>query len=331
MGISEETATLEHAPTAVDARRATAVDARGLGTRWPERCFDVSLTIVALPLIVALGLVIALAIYLDSPGPVLYRSRRVGRGGEMFQMLKFRKMHRDAGSDPLTTSRDERFTPIGRFLAETHLDELPQIVNVLRGEMRLVGPRPELPVFHRAVRRRVRQHPRCSSRDHRQRSAAVLRREAAAGRTGPVGDLHRRAAAGQDLGRYGVRAVPHARGRRLDRRAYVAAAVRAARGPYANRVVRSPSVDRTCCRRGAARAGVRGCVPAPTVTRLVPGLLRAVLATAAVVGWPCSGSLAATCRSRPPGRQHSTRPGLLQPRPPPTQPRQPGRTGQCRS
>jgi lipopolysaccharide/colanic/teichoic acid biosynthesis glycosyltransferase len=147
LGISEETATLEHASTAVDARRATAVDALRRGTRWFERCFDISLTIVALPLIVALAIVIALAIYLDSPGPVLYRSRRVGRGGEMFEMLKFRKMHRDAGSDPLTTSRDERFTPIGRFLAETHLDELPQIVNVLRGEMRLVGPRPELPFF----------------------------------------------------------------------------------------------------------------------------------------------------------------------------------------
>jgi lipopolysaccharide/colanic/teichoic acid biosynthesis glycosyltransferase len=139
MGISEQTATLEHAPTAVEVRRP--------GTRWPERCFDVSLTIAALPLIAALAIVIALAIYLDSPGPVFYRSRRVGRGGEMFDMLKFRKMHLDAGSDPLTASRDERFTPIGRFLAETHLDELPQIVNVLRGEMRLVGPRPELPYF----------------------------------------------------------------------------------------------------------------------------------------------------------------------------------------
>ena len=62
-------------------------------------------------------------------------------------MLKFRKMHRDAGSDPLTASRDDRFTPIGRFLAETHLDELPQIVNVLRGDMRLVGPRPSCRYF----------------------------------------------------------------------------------------------------------------------------------------------------------------------------------------
>jgi lipopolysaccharide/colanic/teichoic acid biosynthesis glycosyltransferase len=137
--MSEETATLKRAPAAVKAL--------ALGTRWPERCFDVSLTIVALPLLVVIAIVIAIAISLDSPGPLLYRSRRVGRDGEMFEMLKFRKMHRDAGTHPLTAARDERFTPIGRFLADTRLDELPQFVNVLRGEMRLVGPRPELPFF----------------------------------------------------------------------------------------------------------------------------------------------------------------------------------------
>ena len=136
MVMSEETVRLERARAPVDGLEV-------LGTRWTGRCFDVSLTVVALPLVVALGIVIAIAIYLDSPGPVLYRSRRVGLGGGTFEMLKFRKMHRDAGSHPLTASRD-RFTPIGRFLADTHLDELPQIVNVLRGEMRLVGPRPGL-------------------------------------------------------------------------------------------------------------------------------------------------------------------------------------------
>jgi lipopolysaccharide/colanic/teichoic acid biosynthesis glycosyltransferase len=135
---SEQTAT---------SKRAATADAPGPAIPWPQRCFDVSLTIVALPLVIAIAIAIAIAIYLDSPGPVLYRSRRVGRGGEMFEMLKFRKMRRDASGHPLTASRDERFTPIGRFLAETRLDELPQIVNVLRGEMRLVGPRPELPYF----------------------------------------------------------------------------------------------------------------------------------------------------------------------------------------
>ncbi len=88
-----------------------------------------------------------MAIYIDSPGPVMFRSWRVGRGGVPFAMLKFRKMRDDAGSDPLTIADDERFTPIGRFLAATRLDELPQVWNVLRGEMRLVGPRPELEYF----------------------------------------------------------------------------------------------------------------------------------------------------------------------------------------
>jgi lipopolysaccharide/colanic/teichoic acid biosynthesis glycosyltransferase len=119
----------------------------GAGIRWPERCFDVTLTIIALPVLALGAIAIAIAIYVDSPGPVIFRSRRVGRNGEPFEMLKFRKMHREASSHPVTLDDDERFTPIGRFLAATRLDELPQVVNVLRGEMRLVGPRPELECF----------------------------------------------------------------------------------------------------------------------------------------------------------------------------------------
>ncbi len=114
---------------------------------WPQRCFDLALTVLAVPLVVVVGAAIALAIYLDSPGPVIYRSRRIGRGGTPFDMFKFRKMRREASSAPVTLDDDERFTPIGRFLAATRLDELPQFVNVLRGEMRLVGPRPELECF----------------------------------------------------------------------------------------------------------------------------------------------------------------------------------------
>jgi lipopolysaccharide/colanic/teichoic acid biosynthesis glycosyltransferase len=116
-------------------------------TRWPERCLDVVLTVIALPVIALAAAAIAIAIYIDSPGPVIYRSWRVGRDGELFEMLKFRKMRREAPSHPVTLRDDDRFTPIGRFLAATRLDELPQIVNVLRGEMRLVGPRPELEYF----------------------------------------------------------------------------------------------------------------------------------------------------------------------------------------
>jgi lipopolysaccharide/colanic/teichoic acid biosynthesis glycosyltransferase len=112
-----------------------------------ERCFDLALIIVLLPIIVLIGAAIAVAIYVDSPGPVMFRSWRVGRDGVPFAMLKFRKMLADAGDHPVTLADDERFTPIGRFLSATRLDELPQIWNVLRGEMRLVGPRPELEYF----------------------------------------------------------------------------------------------------------------------------------------------------------------------------------------
>jgi lipopolysaccharide/colanic/teichoic acid biosynthesis glycosyltransferase len=113
----------------------------------PERCLDIALTVIVLPVLLVVGAAIALAIYVDSPGPVLYRSRRIGRDGAPFEMFKFRKMRREAHSHPVTLEDDERFTPIGRFLAATRLDELPQVLNVLRGEMRLVGPRPELECF----------------------------------------------------------------------------------------------------------------------------------------------------------------------------------------
>jgi lipopolysaccharide/colanic/teichoic acid biosynthesis glycosyltransferase len=120
-------------------------------TSYPprERVFD--LVMVALLLLPAmlLGLVVALAVFIDSPGPILYRSRRIGREGRPFWMLKFRTMRHLSGG-PLISSRiDVRFTPMGRFLALTRVDELPQLWNVLRGEMRLVGPRPELEEFVR--------------------------------------------------------------------------------------------------------------------------------------------------------------------------------------
>ncbi|HST55730.1 MAG TPA: sugar transferase [Solirubrobacteraceae bacterium] len=111
------------------------------------RAFDLGVCLlVAVPALVV-GAVTALLIYLDSPGSVFFRSTRVGRDGRDFQMLKFRKMRRSAAGGPLTVGQDERFTPIGGFLAVTKLDELPQLWNVLKGEMRLVGPRPEVPEF----------------------------------------------------------------------------------------------------------------------------------------------------------------------------------------
>lgn len=111
------------------------------------RAFDLMVCLLVLPVVVLVGTITALLIYLDSPGSVFYRSTRVGRGGHTFEMLKFRKMRRAARGGPLTMSNDERFTPIGSFLAMTKLDELPQLWNVVKGEMRLVGPRPEVPEF----------------------------------------------------------------------------------------------------------------------------------------------------------------------------------------
>jgi lipopolysaccharide/colanic/teichoic acid biosynthesis glycosyltransferase len=97
------------------------------------------LLLVLLPLIV----VVAAAIRLDSRGPAFFRCRRVGYRGREFGMLKFRKMVHDAGGGALTAPEDDRFTRLGRVLAKTKLDEIPQLWNVLKGDMSLVGPRPE--------------------------------------------------------------------------------------------------------------------------------------------------------------------------------------------
>jgi len=109
-----------------------------------------SLLLVALtPLII----VMAIAIRIESPGPVFIRLRRVGRDGCEFAMLKFRKMRVDAEGPALTSPDDDRFTRLGRALAKYKLDEVPQLWNVLCGQMSLVGPRPEDPDFVRLQER----------------------------------------------------------------------------------------------------------------------------------------------------------------------------------
>ena len=112
------------------------------------RAFDLLLGALALVLLSPLLAVAAVAIKLGSPGPVFYRQRRVGRGGEEFEMLKLRTMVQ--GSDPVgvgtVVSRDDpRVTGAGRLLRRTSLDEVPNLLNVLRGEMAIVGPRPTIP------------------------------------------------------------------------------------------------------------------------------------------------------------------------------------------
>jgi lipopolysaccharide/colanic/teichoic acid biosynthesis glycosyltransferase len=113
-----------------------------------KRLLDLAVVALLLAVLGPAMLLIALAIRLDSPGPVLFRQQRIGFRGRMFWMLKFRTMHHPAS--PATalhqaTRRDRRVTRFGALLRRTSLDELPQLVNVLRGEMSMVGPRPHAP------------------------------------------------------------------------------------------------------------------------------------------------------------------------------------------
>jgi lipopolysaccharide/colanic/teichoic acid biosynthesis glycosyltransferase len=115
-----------------------------------HRLLDITLCLLALPVLLPLFALIAVVTFLDSPGPVLYRSQRVGLGGQPFQMLKFRSMRHGIAGPSISSATDDRFTPIGRWLRCHRLDELPQVINVLRGDMRLVGPRPEVAEFVQA-------------------------------------------------------------------------------------------------------------------------------------------------------------------------------------
>jgi lipopolysaccharide/colanic/teichoic acid biosynthesis glycosyltransferase len=112
-----------------------------------KRAIDVLVSALALAALSPLLAAIALLVVLDSRGPVLYRANRVGFEGRPLRMLKFRKMHKSAGGAGLTLAGDARLTRVGAWLARTKLDELPQLWHVLRGEMSLVGPRPESPDF----------------------------------------------------------------------------------------------------------------------------------------------------------------------------------------
>lgn len=113
-----------------------------------KRCVDVAGALLGLLLVGPLGLAVAVAVRLDSPGPVLFRQQRVGWRGRLFRIHKFRTMRADGGAGPLVTAgSDARITRVGRVLRRYKLDELPQLIDVLRGEMSLVGPRPEVPRY----------------------------------------------------------------------------------------------------------------------------------------------------------------------------------------
>lgn len=110
-----------------------------------KRALDIVASAVGLTVLSPLLAGVALAIRLTSTGPVLFRQVRVGRGDTRFEILKFRTMRMSNEGPQVTAGADPRITAVGRVLRRTKLDELPQLVNVLRGEMSLVGPRPEVP------------------------------------------------------------------------------------------------------------------------------------------------------------------------------------------
>jgi len=112
-----------------------------------KRALDIVASAVMLLALLPLILIVAVLVRLDSPGPAFFKVDRIGRRGRRLRMLKFRKMHDDASGIALTTHEDDRLTRIGAFLAKSKLDELPQLWHILRGDMSLVGPRPETADF----------------------------------------------------------------------------------------------------------------------------------------------------------------------------------------
>jgi lipopolysaccharide/colanic/teichoic acid biosynthesis glycosyltransferase len=116
-----------------------------------KRLVDVVAALFGLLLVAPLLMLIAVGVRIDSEGPVLFRQTRVGRDGRTFQILKFRSMyharHTRDGTAQITAATDPRITRLGALLRRTKLDELPQLINVLRGDMSLVGPRPEVPRY----------------------------------------------------------------------------------------------------------------------------------------------------------------------------------------
>jgi lipopolysaccharide/colanic/teichoic acid biosynthesis glycosyltransferase len=114
-----------------------------------RRWLDVAASLAGLAVLSPLFLLLGLWIKLDSPGPVFYRATRVGKDGRLFRLFKFRSMvtGADRQGPGITAAGDSRVTRAGRVLRRTKIDELPQLINVLKGEMSLVGPRPEDPRY----------------------------------------------------------------------------------------------------------------------------------------------------------------------------------------
>lgn len=118
-------------------------------SRVVKRVLDIFCVILLAKIAIPLGLITAVLIKLESPGPVFFRQKRVGQYNQEFEVIKFRSMRNDAEKDGAqwASKNDARVTRVGKFIRKTRIDELPQLINILKGEMSLVGPRPEREVF----------------------------------------------------------------------------------------------------------------------------------------------------------------------------------------
>lgn len=131
---------------------------QGPGRRAAKRLFDIVSSLLLLVIGLPVMVVAAVAIKLDSAGPVIYRQQRIGHGGRLFWCLKLRSMRTDAEKDGIArwaTKGDARITRVGAFIRKTRIDELPQLFSVLRGDMSMVGPRPERPAFVEQLREQI--------------------------------------------------------------------------------------------------------------------------------------------------------------------------------
>lgn len=135
--------------TTVSAREHRRIPTQRSAVAIAKRALDAVGAVVGLVLLLPAFLLLAFAIKFDSPGPVFFRQERVGQDGRPFRIFKFRSMVANAAQvgSALTVCADKRITRVGAFLRRTKLDELPQLLNVLGGDMSLVGPRPEVPEF----------------------------------------------------------------------------------------------------------------------------------------------------------------------------------------
>lgn len=112
-----------------------------------RRLFDIMMALLGIFILLLFLVPVALAIHLDSPGPILFSQIRLGQHGRPFRLYKFRKFHHGSLGQAVTLKNDDRMTRVGRFLERTKIDEVPQLWNVLRGDMSIVGPRPETQDF----------------------------------------------------------------------------------------------------------------------------------------------------------------------------------------